>query len=114
MAKPWTTSELATLGTLYPDGGSAAVHAALPHRSIGVIRVVAHRRGVKCNLGTGIRGKYSDVMINAAMASSGWRVSGAAVLLGCSTTTVWQNVKRQNDDRIRAIRVRKAVRQQQQ
>jgi hypothetical protein len=47
MSKPWTTKEIATLRRLYPDGGSAAVHAALPHRSVGTIKVIAHQHGIR-------------------------------------------------------------------
>lgn len=46
----WRTHEVATLRALYPSGGSAAVYAALPYRSLSSIRAKANTLGVACQL----------------------------------------------------------------
>lgn len=43
----WRRSELAILDREYPTGGTAAVHAHLPHRTRQTIRQIAHTRGIK-------------------------------------------------------------------
>jgi hypothetical protein len=43
----WTTVEERVLRDLYPEGGTAAVHRALPHRSVRAIGRKAIRLGVK-------------------------------------------------------------------
>jgi len=52
MKRFWLTSEISLLKRLYPIGGPSAVHAVLPHRSLGTIRVIAHQQGVRFRHGT--------------------------------------------------------------
>lgn len=44
----WRTTEIATLRALYPQGGAAAVVAALPHRTLSTVRARARLLGVRC------------------------------------------------------------------
>ncbi|MFY9351655.1 MAG: hypothetical protein WAO77_15060 [Sphingobium sp.] len=43
----WRRSEFAILDAEYPVGGSAAVHARLPHRSRRTIKQIAWKRGLR-------------------------------------------------------------------
>lgn len=44
-----TDAEFEEWRRVYPTGGSAAVKALFPHRSMGSIKVNAHKRGLKVN-----------------------------------------------------------------
>jgi hypothetical protein len=46
MGARWTEQEFATLAQVYPVGGPAAVHAALPHRTTATIALMAHKLGI--------------------------------------------------------------------
>ena len=46
---PWLTTEVAILHSLYPHGGSAAVRAMLPHRTLEAIRGKGGSLRIKCH-----------------------------------------------------------------
>lgn len=83
MASPrWTADELDVLRRLYPTGGARAVHAALPHRSLGVIKVIAHRRGVTCDVHYGQKPRFSLADILRAYRECDGNAVRAAKLIG--------------------------------
>jgi hypothetical protein len=68
MKRFWLTSEISVLKQLYPIGGPSAVHAVLPHRSPGTIRVIAHQQGVRFRHGTPSASRRWDADDDAVVA----------------------------------------------
>jgi len=118
--KEWSADEIATLCRLYPEGGSRAVHEALPHRSRGTIKVKAHRLDLRAPFRGRNPKRFTAEIIEAALAAAraeiaerdpGERPRGATALaaerLGCAYITVAKYVREQHLARIAAAKARR-------
>jgi len=119
--KEWSVDEIATLRRLYSEGGSRAVHEALPHRSRSSIKVKAHKLD---DLRVSFRGRcpqrFTAEKIEAALAAARAEIAardalerhrGATVIaaekLGCAYVTVARYVREQHLARIAAAKARR-------
>lgn len=85
----WTTTEVATMRELYPKGGTKAVSAALPHRSLASIHAKAQTMGLRapqtgCTAGLRFAKKYPqsdsiDTMIREGYAAAKKKGFGLAL-----------------------------------
>jgi hypothetical protein len=93
MAKRLPAHEEEILRRVYPTEGSRGVHALLPHRAMGSIKVIAHKRDLKTAVGTGGLPKFDII---AALAANRWCTKLAAHVVGCSEHTVRTAMRRQH------------------
>jgi hypothetical protein len=84
----WPQGEYEILDKLYPEGGSRAVHRALPRRSKKSINAIANRREISTVAGVGAHKKFRDVDMVAPLEASGGIIDRAAKALGCTARAI--------------------------